>query len=170
MQAPECVCAVVATEGISWDFSFPTRAGTCVSCIEDGLLTTGPPGKSLVQFFNWNLFSVPLPHASDFLWQTSLYCPLFLHLSPLILLPSTKCGSLSLVFEILSAACSQMDPLVNPSLVSQLGRVSPWVPLLLNFYLSVSCSVVSGSLWPPWTVACQPPLSIGFPKQEYWDR
>ena len=20
----------------------------------------------------------------------------------------------------------------------------------------------------PWTVACQPPLSVGFPKQEYW--
>ena len=54
-----------------------------------------------------------------------VYCPLFLHLSLLILVPSTKCGSLSLVVEILSAACSQMDPLVNPSLVSQLGRVSP---------------------------------------------
>ena len=87
--------------------------------LEDGLLTTGPPGKSLVQFFNWNLFSVPLPHASDFLRQTSLYCPLFLHLSPLILVPSARCGYLSLVVEILSAACSQMDPLVNPSLVSQ---------------------------------------------------
>ena len=23
-------------------------------------------------------------------------------------------------------------------------------------------------LWPPWTVACQVPLSLGFPRQEYW--
>ena len=22
--------------------------------------------------------------------------------------------------------------------------------------------------WPPWTVACQAPLSMGFPRQEYW--
>ena len=34
--------------------------------LEDGLLTTGPPGKFLVQLFNWSLFSAPLPHASDF--------------------------------------------------------------------------------------------------------
>ena len=29
-------------------------------------------------------------------------------------------------------------------------------------------SVMSNSLWPPWTVACHAPLSMGFPKQEYW--
>ena len=34
--------------------------------------------------------------------------------------------------------------------------------------LSVSHSVVSNSLGSPWTVACQAPLSIGFPRQEYW--
>ena len=27
---------------------------------------------------------------------------------------------------------------------------------------------VSDSLWPPWTVAYQAPLSMGFPRQEYW--
>ena len=27
---------------------------------------------------------------------------------------------------------------------------------------------MSISLWPPWTVAHQTPLSMGFPKQEYW--
>ena len=32
----------------------------------------------------------------------------------------------------------------------------------------VSCSVVSDSLWPPWTVARQAPLSMGFSRQEYW--
>ena len=30
------------------------------------------------------------------------------------------------------------------------------------------CSVMSNSLCPPWTVACQAPLSVGFPRQEYW--
>ena len=33
--------------------------------------------------------------------------------------------------------------------------------------LSVSCSVVSDSAT-PWTVAHQAPLSMGFPRQEYW--
>ena len=27
---------------------------------------------------------------------------------------------------------------------------------------------VSNSFVTPWTVACQTPLSIGFPRQEYW--
>ena len=31
-----------------------------------------------------------------------------------------------------------------------------------------SCSVVSDSFAIPWTVACQAPLSMGFPRQEYW--
>ena len=31
------------------------------------------------------------------------------------------------------------------------------------FVISVSCSVVSDSLWPPWTVARQAPLSLEFP-------
>ena len=33
---------------------------------------------------------------------------------------------------------------------------------------NVSCSVVSDSLWTPWTVAHQTPLSMGFSRQEYW--
>ena len=31
-----------------------------------------------------------------------------------------------------------------------------------------ACSVVSNSLWPPWTVAHQAPPSMGSPRQEYW--
>ena len=31
-----------------------------------------------------------------------------------------------------------------------------------------SLSVVSNSLATPWTVVCQAPLSMGFPRQEYW--
>ena len=40
---------------------------------------------------------------------------------------------------------------------------------ILIAYLSkcVSCSVVSDSL-PPWTVACENPLSMEFSRQEYW--
>ena len=29
---------------------------------------------------------------------------------------------------------------------------------------------MSDSLRPPWTVACQAPLSMRFPRQEYWNR
>ena len=32
----------------------------------------------------------------------------------------------------------------------------------------VSCLVVSDSLRPPWTIARQAPLSMGFSRQEYW--
>ena len=32
----------------------------------------------------------------------------------------------------------------------------------------VSCSVMSYSLWPPWTVAHQAPLSMEFSRQQYW--
>ena len=34
--------------------------------------------------------------------------------------------------------------------------------------VSISCSVVSDSFMTPWTAAHQAPLSIGFPRQEYW--
>ena len=38
----------------------------------------------------------------------------------------------------------------------------------LNLLLLFNRCVVSNSLCPPWTVACQAPLSVGFPRQEYW--
>ena len=34
---------------------------------------------------------------------------------------------------------------------------------------SVSPSVRSNSFVAPWTVACQAPLTMGFPRQEYWN-
>ena len=34
--------------------------------------------------------------------------------------------------------------------------------------MCVSCSVMSDSLQPPWTVAHQATLSLAFPRQEYW--
>ena len=33
---------------------------------------------------------------------------------------------------------------------------------------TLSCSVVSYSFVTPWTMARQAPLSVGFPRQEYW--
>ena len=33
---------------------------------------------------------------------------------------------------------------------------------------SLSCSVMSNSLWPLWTVAQEAPLSMEFSRQEYW--
>ena len=32
----------------------------------------------------------------------------------------------------------------------------------------LSCSILSDSFAAPWTVACQAPLSVGLPRQEYW--
>ena len=34
--------------------------------------------------------------------------------------------------------------------------------------LLFSCSVMSNSFATPWTVSCHSPLSMGFPRQEYW--
>ena len=35
---------------------------------------------------------------------------------------------------------------------------------------SFHCSVVSDYFVAPWTVACQVPMSMRFPRQEYWSR
>ena len=35
--------------------------------------------------------------------------------------------------------------------------------------VSVSRSVISDSFATSWTVICQPPLSMGFSRQEYWN-
>ena len=35
-------------------------------------------------------------------------------------------------------------------------------------FAAVLCSVMANSLWPPWTVAHQAPLSMGFPRTECW--
>ena len=37
-----------------------------------------------------------------------------------------------------------------------------------EMYLYCVCSIVSRSFATLWTVACQAPLSLGFPRQEYW--
>ena len=40
--------------------------------------------------------------------------------------------------------------------------------MLLSGLLLFSCWIMSDSLGTPWTVAPQAPLSMGFPRQEYW--
>ena len=39
---------------------------------------------------------------------------------------------------------------------------------MLEHMLLFSCWVMSNSFTIPWTVACQTPLSFGFPRQAYW--
>ena len=36
------------------------------------------------------------------------------------------------------------------------------------FHSLHACSVISDSFATPWTIACQAPLSMRFPRQEYW--
>ena len=43
-----------------------------------------------------------------------------------------------------------------------------WLPQKENKRWKWTRSVMSNSLWPPWTVAYQVPLSMGFSRQEYW--
>ena len=44
---------------------------------------------------------------------------------------------------------------------------SPWKPLISN-KVGSGCCVVAKLCPTPWTVALQVPLSMGFPRQEYW--
>ena len=43
-----------------------------------------------------------------------------------------------------------------------------WVNLSTLLFLFFSCSVLSNSFATSWSVACQAPLSLRFPRQEYW--
>ena len=52
--------------------------------------------------------------------------------------------------------------------VSRTGRWILYHWATWNWKWKWSRSVVSDSLWPPWTVARQAPLSMGFSRQEYW--
>ena len=68
-------------------------------------------------------------------------------------------------------AKKSIQTLLNQPLSSELNQPLSssllhchWLPLRC---LYVSCSVVSNSLWPPWTVAHHVPLSVGLPRPEY---
>ena len=49
-----------------------------------------------------------------------------------------------------------------------LATLTPHTRLVHNKSVYVSLSVVSDSFVTPWTVAHQAPLSMRFPRQEYW--
>ena len=55
--------------------------------------------------------------------------------------------------------------LPGDSFATEIGKLKSRMLLLLLF----SPSVVSDSFVTPWTVAGQAPLSLGFPRQEYWN-
>ena len=40
--------------------------------------------------------------------------------------------------------------------------------MFVGFFFLFVCLVMNDSFATPWTVACQAPLSMGFPRQEYW--
>ena len=48
------------------------------------------------------------------------------------------------------------------------GSLHKPLNLSLDLLLSFSWKVLSDSFSTPWTVACQAPLSLWFPRQEYW--
>ena len=48
------------------------------------------------------------------------------------------------------------------------ARLSNWTTEMIITVFSHS--VMSGSYATPWTITCQAPLSMGFPRQEYWSR
>ena len=60
--------------------------------------------------------------------------------------------------------------------MSRVGSILYWVSQDNSFEFShkmlcaiLSHSVMSTSLWPPWTIAHQAPLSLAFSRQEYWN-
>ena len=68
-----------------------------------------------------------------------------------------SCSSLPIMLSIWTGA------FINPKL--ELWLCSPL--LLLGSWL-LSPSVISNTFVAPWAVACQAPLSMGFPRKEYW--
>ena len=85
-------------------------------------------------------------------------CPLHIWFSPW-----------TTILPLLSTVKMHCFPLLQP-----LPTLPSQVPVKGLFYIDTlmlcSRSVVSNSLVTPWTAALQAPLSVGFPKQEYWRR
>ena len=72
-------------------------------------------------------------------------------------------GCLILVPALPVTVWSVWDPVTSFSLFLRLWNGCIIISSVLS---NVSCSVMPDSLWPPWTVACQPPLSMEFSRQE----
>ena len=86
--------------------------------------------------------------------------------------PQSAPGSLCLLLcgHILFYSGAKWFPSGTCEIVFQTHRLE-WSWLVRGKFIFCHCvlswSVVSDSA-PPWTIACQAPLSMGFPKQEYW--
>ena len=67
---------------------------------------------------------------------------------------------------------SMTSPSIAQDTEAQRGPIWPtWKTTALKNFGTLrvlSPLVVSSSLWPPWTVACQAPLSMEFSRQKYW--
>ena len=68
-----------------------------------------------------------------------------------------------------------MDDTGTWATTSLCNRLVPSHPVCTHFQMYCCCycclvteSVVSDSFATPWTIACQVPLSMGFPRQEFW--
>ena len=103
--------------------------------------------RSLVGYSPWGL------KVSDMDWRLTLGCGWCV-----LKIRFGLCFFLRSITEMMCSYCSYI-----------LGRTQF---SFATFLLLFSHSVVSNSLWPlhvtTWTVACQAPLSMGFPRQEYW--
>ena len=122
-----------------------------------------PIGLSLLPLF-YLLYlhgKIPIcPSASCFIDIS--FVKTFLH--PLLLIPKAWTG-LFVFFSIWSLLSVLLRP-TNIALCCSSLAFSACASSLKRE--SVCHSVVSNSLWPPWTVARQAPLSREFSRQEYW--
>ena len=73
----------------------------------------------------------------------------------------------------MSIPISQFIPVLHPYCIVLSPSPGNCLLPIFVFYIWIcvcvlSCSLVSDSLGPPWTVACQAHLCMGFSRQEYW--
>ena len=73
------------------------------------------------------------------------------------------------------SSCIWVDDTGTWATTSLCNRLVPSHPVCTHFQMYCCCycclvteSVVSDSFATPWTIACQVPLSMGFPRQEFW--
>ena len=73
------------------------------------------------------------------------------------------------------SSCIWVDDTGTWATTSLCSRLVPSHPVCTHFQMYCCCycclvteSVMSDSFATPWTIACQVPLSMGFPRQEFW--
>ena len=123
---------------------------------QKGALSHSPPRPSLKVKMSQQ---VPLPwgHSGSRTGKTQLQTPTRRIINRKE--SSIKCASSGKVF-FASPTRNQL-----PSLLSQW---KPVITLNSHFIQWWSRSVMSNSLWPPWTVTCQVPSSMEFSREGYW--